>query len=185
MATLIQDDLKQLGMDVHVVPLEFRSLLDRVLRTHDYEACLLSLVEADADPNVDMMCAFERRNASVESPAEVARHRVGSRDRWLDAAPDGHAEIRRAQAIVRPRAELLMENLPLIPLVSPNILAGAQKGCRTFRPAVLEHYTRGISRSLLARARAGGVNERDPGSDWTNARLVEECLRGNERPGTS
>ena len=33
MATLIQDDLKQLGMRVQVVPLEFRSLLDRVTQT--------------------------------------------------------------------------------------------------------------------------------------------------------
>ena len=41
-------------MDVHVVPLEFRSLLDRVQNTRDYEACLLSLANGDADPNPDM-----------------------------------------------------------------------------------------------------------------------------------
>ena len=32
MATLIQADLKELGMDVRVVPLEFRALVDRVFR---------------------------------------------------------------------------------------------------------------------------------------------------------
>jgi peptide/nickel transport system substrate-binding protein len=37
--------------------------------------------------------------------------------------------------------ELLMENLPLIPLVSPNILVGAKQELENFRPAVLEHYT--------------------------------------------
>jgi peptide/nickel transport system substrate-binding protein len=51
---LIQSDLKELGMEVQAVPLEFRSLLDRVLRSLDYEACLLSLATADADPSVDL-----------------------------------------------------------------------------------------------------------------------------------
>ena len=36
-ATLVQDDLKQLGIQVDVVPLEMRSILDRVTRTYDYE----------------------------------------------------------------------------------------------------------------------------------------------------
>ena len=82
MATLIQDDLKALGMHVHVVPLEFRSLLDRVLQTQDYEACLLSLASADADPNPDMAVWLSSGgNAPVESGAEDARHPVGSGDR--------------------------------------------------------------------------------------------------------
>ena len=34
-----------------------------------------------------------------------------------------------------------MENLPLIPLVSPNILVGARKDLGNFRPALLDHYT--------------------------------------------
>jgi len=54
MAAMIQDDLKQLGMNVHVVPLELRSLIDRVQRTRDYDACLLSFAAADFDPNPDM-----------------------------------------------------------------------------------------------------------------------------------
>jgi hypothetical protein len=36
--------------------------------------------------------------------------------------------------------ELLVQNLPLIPLVSPNILVGAKKQLRNFRPALLDHY---------------------------------------------
>ena len=54
MATLIQDDLKQIGMRVNVVPLEFRSLLERVQRTREFEACILALGSTDADPNPDM-----------------------------------------------------------------------------------------------------------------------------------
>src|SRR5207245_11359851 len=43
MATIIQDDLKQLGMRISVVTLELRALLDRLLTTHEYEACVLGL----------------------------------------------------------------------------------------------------------------------------------------------
>src|SRR2546422_3353991 len=51
MAALIQDDLKQLGMRVQVVPLEFRSFLDRVMQTKEYDACVFGLANTDADPN--------------------------------------------------------------------------------------------------------------------------------------
>jgi peptide/nickel transport system substrate-binding protein len=142
MATLIQDDLKQLGMDVHVVPLEFRSLLDRVLRTHDYEACLLSLAGADADPNVDMNVWLSSGGTHLWNPQQKSPATA-----W-EAEIDG---LMRRQMVTRKYAErkplfdrvqeLLMENLPLIPLVSPNILVGAKKGLENFRPAVLEHYT--------------------------------------------
>src|SRR5204862_2752551 len=53
MAALIQDDLKQLGMRVQVVPLEFRSLLDRVTQTKEYDACVLGIASFDADSNSD------------------------------------------------------------------------------------------------------------------------------------
>ena len=36
--------------------------------------------------------------------------------------------------------ELVVENLPMIPLVSPNILVGAKKGLGNFRPALLDDY---------------------------------------------
>ena len=37
--------------------------------------------------------------------------------------------------------QIVAENLPAIPLVSPNILVGAKKDLGRFRPAIMEHYT--------------------------------------------
>src|SRR5205085_5432917 len=51
MATMIQQDLKELGMRVQVVPLEFRGMLDRILQTHDYEMAVMGLGGGDVDPN--------------------------------------------------------------------------------------------------------------------------------------
>ena len=50
MATIIQDDLSQLGMKVQVVSLEFRAMVDRLQNTFNYEAAVMGLVSGDADP---------------------------------------------------------------------------------------------------------------------------------------
>jgi peptide/nickel transport system substrate-binding protein len=142
MASLIQDDLKQLGMDVHVAPIEFRSLLDRVQRTHDYEACLLSMASADADPNPDLDVWLSSGGNHLWNPEQKTPATA-----W-EAEIDG---LMRRQMSVRVYAErkrlfdrvqeLLMENLPLIPLVTPDVLAGARSGLENFKPALLDHYT--------------------------------------------
>ncbi len=141
MATLIQDDLKQLGMDVHVVPLEFGSLLQRVRKTKDYEACLLSLSSPDADPNPDMPVWLSSGDMHLWNPEQPK------------PATQWEAEIdslMRRQMVTLKYAErkgmfdrvqeLAMEYLPIIPLVSPNILAGARKDLGNFRPALMDHY---------------------------------------------
>jgi ABC-type transport system substrate-binding protein len=51
--------------------------------------------------------------------------------------------------------EILMENLPLIPLVTPDILVGARKGLGNFHPAVLDHYTLWNVEQLYWQAVAG------------------------------
>jgi peptide/nickel transport system substrate-binding protein len=157
MATLIQDDLKQLGMDVHVVPLEMRSLLDRVQRTHDYEACLLSLAEADADPNPDMNVWLSSGPTHLWNPQQKSPATA-----W-EAEIDG---LMRRQMVTRKYAqrkplfdrvqELVMEHLPIVPLVSPHILTGAKQGLENFRPAVLEHYTLWNIEELCWRGPAAG-----------------------------
>src|SRR5438105_1351807 len=54
MATLLQDDLSHLGMQVHVVQLEFRAMIDRVFQSFDYDAAIMGLGGGDADPNPEM-----------------------------------------------------------------------------------------------------------------------------------
>ena len=54
MATLIQQDLAALGMQVTVVTLDFPALIERLMHTQDYEACLLGLENVDPDPNAMM-----------------------------------------------------------------------------------------------------------------------------------
>ncbi len=142
MATIIQDDMKQLGMTVHVVTLELRTLLDRLLKTHDYEACVLGLGAGDATPNAEMNVWLssggthlwhpEQTRPATEWEAEidtVMRRQVTTLD---------HAARKRLYDRVQ---EIVAQQLPLICLVSPNILVGANKALGNFRPAVLDPHT--------------------------------------------
>jgi peptide/nickel transport system substrate-binding protein len=142
MAALIQEDLRGIGLTVHIAPLEFRSLLDRIQRTHDYEACLLSLAEADADPNPDIEVWLstggnhlwhpEQKTPATEWEAEIdrlMRRQMGVRE---------YGERKRLFDQVQ---QLLADHLPLIPLVTPDILTGARSGLGGFQPASLDHYT--------------------------------------------
>ncbi len=54
MVTMIQQDLSQIGIKVNMVTLDFPSLIERITRTFDYEACLLGLTNSDLDPNSQM-----------------------------------------------------------------------------------------------------------------------------------
>ena len=141
MATLIQDDLKAIGVKVNVAPLEFRSLLDRLQSTFDYEACVIGMQSQDADPNPDMAIWLSSGGNHLWHPSQKA------------PATPWEAEIdrlMRQQIVTRKYAErkrmfdrvqeLVAENLPILPLVSPDILVGAKKDLGNFRPALLEHY---------------------------------------------
>jgi peptide/nickel transport system substrate-binding protein len=142
MATLIQDDLKQLGMQVQVVPLEFRAQLDRIFQTHDYESSLMALGSGDLDPTADMNVWLSSGGTHVwhlgqKQPATPWEAEIDSLMRKQLVTLDYKQRKRlydRVQALVG-------ENLPIICLASPNILVGAKNGLGNFHPSILDHYT--------------------------------------------
>lgn len=141
MATLIQADLKELGITVHVTPLEFRSVLDRVLRSYEYDACLLSLASADADPNVEMNSWLSSGSThfwhpSQKAPATAWEAEIDSLMR-RQLSERTYAARKRMYDRVQ---QLLVDESPLIPLVSPHILVAADSRLANFRPAILDHY---------------------------------------------
>ena len=140
-AAMIQADLGDLGMQVHVVPLEFRSLLDRILKSYDYEACILSLAGGDADPNPEMNVLVSSGSTHLWHPAQKqpATPWEAEIDRLMQQQMSAveYAERKRLYDRVQ---QLMAEELPLICLASPNILVGAKSGLANFRPAILDDY---------------------------------------------
>lgn len=141
MAALVQDDLKQLGMRAQVVPLEFRSLLDRVMQTKEYDACVLGAVSGDADPNVDINVWLSSGGMHLWSPSQAhpSTPWEAEIDRLIDEQMYAQTFEQRKKLYDRTQ-ELLWEYQPMIFLASPDILTGAKKLVGNFRPTVLEPY---------------------------------------------
>jgi peptide/nickel transport system substrate-binding protein len=140
-ATIAQDDLKQLGMDVHVVPSEFRALVDRVLNTKEYEAVLMNMVNSDVDPTPEMNLWLSSGESHLWDLGE--KHPVTPWEAELDKLMQ--AQMTSNDYTVRKKLydrvqEITAQNLPFIFLLSPNILVGAQSTVGNFRPAILEPY---------------------------------------------
>jgi peptide/nickel transport system substrate-binding protein len=156
-ATIIQDDLKQLGMRVNVVTLELRALINRLLTTHEYEACVLGLGGGDADPNSEMNVWLSGGNMHLWNPAQpqpatpwevevdaLMRRQLTTRD------------VNLRKRLYDRVQELVAQNLPIISLVSPSVLVGATKGLGNFRPTVLGHHALSNVEELFWRRRPGG-----------------------------
>jgi peptide/nickel transport system substrate-binding protein len=141
MATLIQDDLKKLGIHVQVVPLEFRSLIDRVTQTKEYDACVLGLASFDADPNSDINVWLSSGGTHLWNPSQAhpATPWEAEIDRLMEQqlATPGYDQRKKLYDRVQ---EILAENQPMIFLASPDILVGAKNSIANLRPAVLEPY---------------------------------------------
>jgi peptide/nickel transport system substrate-binding protein len=141
MANLIQDDLKQLGMRVQVVPLEFRSLIDRVTQTKEYEASVFGVASFDADPNSDMNVWLSSGGTHLWNPSQS--HPATAWEAEIDRLMEQQLAVtsfEQRKKLYDHVQEILAENQPMIFLASPDILVGAKNTVGNFRPAVLEPY---------------------------------------------
>jgi peptide/nickel transport system substrate-binding protein len=141
-ANIIQQDLAKLGMQVSVVPLEFRTFVQRVTETHEYEAAVMGLLSGDVDPNAEMNIwmssgATHLWNLGEKQPATAWETEI---DKLMEqqALTLNFEERKKLYDRVQ---EIVAEQLPLICVASPNILVGGKKGLGNFRPAILDHYT--------------------------------------------
>ena len=141
MVTIIQDDLSKLGMDVHVVSLDFGATVDRLLDTFDYEAAISGLADGDADPNTEMnvwlstggMHVWHLNETHPATPWETEL------DRLMNEQLVTMNYAKRKQLYDRVQ-EIVAQQLPVICLVSPDILVGAKDRIGNFNAATLDPY---------------------------------------------
>jgi peptide/nickel transport system substrate-binding protein len=150
MATIVQQDLKELGMSVQVVPLEFRSVVDRIFQSHDYDAAVLGLGGGDVDPNSQMNVWLSSGNDHVWDLGET--HPATSWEAEIDQLMEKQLSTLKPQArkLLYDRVqEIIAENLPVISLVSPNVLVAAKDQLGNFKPAALDPHTLWNSQELF------------------------------------
>jgi peptide/nickel transport system substrate-binding protein len=142
MATLVQDDLSHLGMQVHVVPLDFRAMLDRVFQSFDYEAAIMGLGGGDPDPNPEMNVWLSNGATHIwhlneSKPATDWEREIDQLMQQQMVTLDYH----KRKQLYDHAQELIAQNLPFIFLATPDVLVGAKTNVGNFQPAVLDHYT--------------------------------------------
>jgi peptide/nickel transport system substrate-binding protein len=138
-ATLIQEDLKSLGMQVTVVALDFPALIERLMHTQDYEACLLGLENVDPDPNAMMNVWLSSSpnhqwNPSEKTPATAWEADI---DRAMNLQAGSLKDAERKQAVDRVQ-QIVADQQPFIYLVYPNALFAISPRLQGVQPAVLE-----------------------------------------------
>jgi peptide/nickel transport system substrate-binding protein len=138
MATMIQQDLSEIGITMKVVTLDFPSLIERITRTFDYDACLLGLVNTDLDPNgqltVGMSSGEDHQwNPNQKTPATTWEAEIDKLMREQAAAPSEKvrkAKFDRVQQIVT-------EQQPFIYLVNEDALSAVSSELDGAAPVAL------------------------------------------------
>ncbi len=138
MAAMIQQDLAQIGIRVNVVTLDFPSLIERITRTANYEACLLGLVNVDLDPNGQMnvwlsSAPNHQWNPSQKSPETPWEAEI---DRLMKAQASATNAGHRKRHFDRVQ-EIVWEEAPFLYLVQKNALAAVGPALRNAQMAVL------------------------------------------------
>lgn len=142
MATLIQADLKDLGMQVQIVSLEFHSVLDRIFQAHDYEAAVLGLGAGDVDPSAEMNVWMSSGNDHVWDLGES--HPATSWEAEIDQLMEQQlsaTKFEKRKALYDRVQAILADELPIICLASPDVLVGAKNDVGNFKPAALDPHT--------------------------------------------
>lgn len=134
MATMIQQDLTEVGITLKVVTLDFPSLIERITRTFDYDACLLGLVNTDLDPNGQMTVWLSsgedhQWNPNQKSPATPWEAEIDKLMQEQASTPDEKlrkAKFDRVQQIVAEQQPFIyLINKNALSAFSPNIVGAA------------------------------------------------------------
>ena len=142
MATMIQQDLGKIGISVHVVTLDFASLLERITESHNYEAALLGMVNTELDPNTQLNIwlsssenhQWNPRQKSPQTPWEAEIDRL-MKQQASSLDPD------KRKACFDRVQEIVVEQQPFIYLVNKNALSAVAASVANASPVVLRPQT--------------------------------------------
>jgi peptide/nickel transport system substrate-binding protein len=124
MSAMIQQDLAQIGIRLNVVTLDFPSLIERITRSFDYEACLLGLVNVDLDPNGQMnvwlsTASNHQWNPEQKTPATPWEAEIDRLMQAQAATTDANKRKEYFDEVQR----IVCEGAPFIYLVNKDALA--------------------------------------------------------------
>lgn len=142
MATMIQQDLQKIGIQVNVVTLDFPSLIERMTKTFDYEAILLGLSNVGLDPNEEMNVWLSSSENHQWNPQEKAPETAWEAeiDRLMRLQAASSDLKKRKEAFDRVQ-EIVVEQAPFIYLVNRDALSAVSSSVHGASPVILAPQT--------------------------------------------
>jgi peptide/nickel transport system substrate-binding protein len=139
MTAMIQQDLQALGIRLNVVTLDFRSLIERMTQSYQYEACLLGLTNLDLDPSAQMnvwlsSAGDHQWNPSQKTPATEWEAEIDSLMRAQAAEP----RLEQRKRLFDRVQQIVWEQAPFLYLVTKNSLMAFSPQLRNTAPASIQ-----------------------------------------------
>ena len=137
-ASILQQDLAQLGIQLNISTFDFPSLIERISRTQNYEACLLGFVNVTTDPMGQMNTLISSGpqhmwNPSQKQPATSWEAEIDKAMRAQASSPD----MKKRKAAFDKVQQILSDEAPVLYLAHRNALMAVSPKVRNATPSVL------------------------------------------------
>ena len=158
----IQEDLRELGIETVLAPIEGSALLARITGTFDYDACLLGLTQTDPDPSAEMALWLSRAPLHLWHPAQSqpATEWEARIDHLMESQMTSTDDEHR-KACYHEVQRIVLENLPLLDLVVPHALVGYSAGLTGVRATPFSHILWNSDELFLERGTIPRNSNRD------------------------
>jgi len=138
MGAMVQQDWKKIGIRLNFTPLEFQSLIERITRTQQYEACLLGLTNVELDPSAGGNVWVSSSTHHAWNPGQKTPATPWESE--IDALMKAQATTMNPQ--IRKKAfdrvqEIISDEAPMLFLVNPSVLAAVSPAVRNAAPSPL------------------------------------------------
>jgi len=126
---------------VNLVTLDFPSLIERITRTYDYEACLLGLVNTDLDPNSQMNVWLSSAENHQWNPKQLkpATAWEAEIDRLMQAQSSAITDKKRKSDWDKVQ-QIVVDEQPFIYLVNKDAMSAISPAVVGSAPSVLDPH---------------------------------------------
>jgi peptide/nickel transport system substrate-binding protein len=138
MAAMIQQDLAGIGIKLNIVTLDFPSLIERITKSFNYEACLLGLLNDDLDPNAQMNLWLSSAENHQWNPMQKTPETAweAQLDKLMRAQASTLNENKRKKYFDEVQ-QIVWEQEPFIYLVNRDALSAVSPLVQNVHPSVL------------------------------------------------
>ena len=152
MATVIQEDLARLGMKVQIATIENSQVTARLSQSYEYDAILFGTSVTEPDPS--SYTNFLRSSSpshqwypKQEKPATPWEARLDE----LIAAQARERDAQRRATVFHEIQQILVEQMPVVPIVTRHITSAANTRVGNYRPSPLFPYSLWNAEELFVR----------------------------------